>query len=262
MNTALKTPRRRLLASEITKLVGLRSVWVTALVVTIIAVVGAWSQAGVIGEAIRTSDPDLAPGVTPESVGFEWVALGLIGILVIGVVAASSEYTSGQITTSVVAVPARTSLFLSKIAALTIVITVMGTIIVPLVSVLSQRGLGDLTVINGQIPASLLWRWVGAVVYWDAMALFAFSIATLLRQTLIPLFFLIVVSQLSLLLLFATTACIYLPTIAGVLLFDPAMVTGSYPDADVGIPVAAAVTAGWTVVVLGWAGYRFVRRDA
>lgn len=251
-----------LLAAELTKLLTLRSVWVTAVVTLVIVLVAAWSQAGTIGDALRSDDPALAAGLAPETVGFEWVALGLIGIMVVGVLAASSEYTSGQIATSLLAVPDRRRLFLAKAMALALLVTLIGAVTVPALSLLSQRGLGDLAVLDGGIPVSLLLRWIGAIIYWMAMSLIAFSVAMLLRQSLIPLFALIVISQLSLLLLLLTPAFAYLPTIAGVQLFDAGLVTGGYPDAALSGPLAAALTAAWTLALLVLSGFRLARRDA
>lgn len=253
--------RPRLVLSELTKLLTLRPIWITASITVAVDVLAAWSQAGAVADAIRSGDPSLAPGTVPETVGFEWVALGLIGIIVIGVVAASSEYSSGQLSTTFVAVPNRLRLFCSKVVALAILVALVGVITVPLLSLLSQLGLGDLSVIDGALPASLLQRWAGAVVYWVAISLISFAIATLLRQALIPLLALIVISQLSLLQLLLSPAFAYLPTIAGVQLFDPGLVTGAYPDATLGLPVAAAVTVGWTLVLLVVAAHRFLRRD-
>lgn len=258
--TRLGQARPRLIRSELSKLISLRSIWITSLLVAVLCILAAWSQAAGTGDAIRSNDPELADGVTPETVGLDWVALGLIGVIVIGVIAAGSEYTSGQLKTSLVAAPNRVRLFFAKIAALTALITVIGVVTVPTLSLLSQHGLGNLSVIDGQVPASLLLRWVGAIAYWVATALISFSIAILLKQNLIPMFALIVISQVGLMLLLLSTWFAYLPTIAGTQLFDPGL-TSYYPDAALGIPVAATVTAAWTVALLAIAGYRFVRRD-
>ena len=153
-------------------------------------------------------------------------------------------------------------MFLAKAVALTIVITVIGIVSIPTLSLLSQRGLGSLSVIDEQIPLSLILRWIGAIGYWIAMALIAFSTALLLRQTLIPLFALIVISQLSLLLLLLSNILAILPTIAGVQLFDEGLVAGSYPEAELGIPLAVALTSGWTILMLVIAGWRFAKRDS
>jgi len=262
MSSLVATARKpSLLLSELTKLITLRSLWITAALTWLIVVLLGWSQAGPVGDALRTNDPGLAPGASPETVGFDWVALGLIGIIVIGVISASSEYVSGQLRTSLVSVPNRLDLYLAKGAALTVFVTVLGILTVPLLSVLSQSGLAELSVIDGTLPGSLVLRWVGAIAFWDAIALIGFSLGILLKQTLIPLFVLIVVSQLSLMLLLLSPGFAYLPTVAGVLLFDPGLVTGSYPDADLGAPTAAVVTAVWTIALVVAAGIRFSTRD-
>lgn len=254
-------PRPQLFVSELTKLITLRSLWITAALTWLIVVLAGWSQAGPVGDALRTNDPGLAPGASPETVGFDWVALGLIGIIIIGVISASSEYVSGQLRTSLVAASNRLDLYLAKCAALTVFVTTLGILTVPLLSVLSQAGLAELSVIDGTVPASLILRWVGAIAFWDAIALIGFALGILFKQTLIPLFALIVVSQLSLMLLLLTPVFAYLPTVAGVLLFDAGLVTGSYPDADPGTPTAAVVTAVWTVGLVVVAGRRFSTRD-
>ncbi|MCP2048989.1 UNVERIFIED_ORG: hypothetical protein J3D58_003061 [Paenarthrobacter nicotinovorans] len=262
MTTLVDIARKpSLFRAELTKLVTLRSVWITAALTWLIVVLVGWSQAGPVGEALRTNDPGLAPGASPETVGFDWVALGLIGIIVIGVISAS-EYVSGQLRTSLVAAPNRERLYVAKCTALTVFVTLLGLVTIPLLSLLSQSGLGELSVVNGTVPASLVLRWVGAIAFWDAIALIGFALGILLKQTLIPLFALIVVSQLSLMLLLLTPAFAYLPTVAGVLLFDPGLVTGSYPAADLGTLTAAMVTFTWTAGLVGFAGFRFSTRDA
>lgn len=262
MTTTITAPRPQLIRSELTKLLSLRAIWVTALVTFTIVVLVGWSQAGPVGDALRTNDPELAPGATPATIGFDWVALGLIGIIVIGVIAASSEYVSGQFKTSLVAAPQRARLFLAKCTALVIIVGALGIVTIPLLSLLSQSGLKDLSVIAGGIPASLVFKWIGAVAYWVATALISFALGILMRQTLIPLFLLIVISQMSLMLLLLSNSLAYLPTIAGVQLFDPGLVTGSYPGAALALPVAALVTAAWTFALLVAAGWRFIKRDA
>lgn len=246
--------------AEMTKLLTLRSVRIAWVLVPVSSILAAWSQASVVGEALRAADPALAPGTTPEAVGFEWIALAQIGMIVIGVVSAGHEYTSGQISTSLLAAPRRWRLFMAKLSALAAVAAVVGLVTVPAVSLVSQLGLGSLSVIGDGLPSTLLLRWGGAVAYGVAVALLSFSVAILMRQTLIPLFGLLVVSQLSLLLLILGPALAYLPTIAGTQLFDPGL-TASYPYAALPVPLAAAVTAAWTLVLLVIAGIRFVRRD-
>ncbi|MFJ4171326.1 hypothetical protein ACIPY3_17620 [Paenarthrobacter sp. NPDC089714] len=258
---AIARSRPRLLVSELTKLITLRAVWISALVTFAVVVLIGWSQAGPVAEGLRRHDPDLAPGASPATVGFDWVALGLIGIIVIGVISASSEFVSGQLRSSMVAVPQRWRLYGAKCAALMLFTTGLGLVTIPLLSLLSQAAIGELSVLDGGFPAELVFRWLGAIAFWDASALIGFSLGILLRQGLIPLFLLIVLSQLSLMLLLLGPALAYLPTIAGVQLFDAGLVTGSFPNAALGLPVAATATAAWTVGLLLLAGWKFVARD-
>lgn len=101
----MKTERSKLLSSELVKLLTLRSVWVTGLVTVGICITMSVLTAPSIGEAIAVNDPALAAGTTPELVSLEWVNMGLVGIIVIGVVAGSSEYVGDQIKISLLAVP-------------------------------------------------------------------------------------------------------------------------------------------------------------
>lgn len=249
------------LRSEIVKLLTLRSVWITALVSIALCIGIPTLTAPSIGDAIIANDPDLAPGTVPETVGLEWIGLGLIGIAIIGVIAASSEYVSKQVVTSLLAVPRRLQLALAKAAALCILVTVIGIVTIPTMSLLSQIRLGDISVIRDGVPETLVWRWVGGLVLWVATAQIGFALALLMRQALIPLLVMIVVSQLTLPLVNLVPLAQYLPFAAGTQLFDAAMITSSRPDAAL-TPAAAALTlAAWTGGLLLAAILRFRQRD-
>lgn len=258
----MKTSNPRLFLSELVKLVTIRAVWVTVLLTTTLSIVIATLNAPSLREALLTNDPMLAPGVTAESIGLEMIALGMIGTIIIGVLAGSSEYSSGQIKTSLLAVPERLPLVLTKSLALLVVTTVMGVIAIPSLSILSQHGLGELSVIQNGIPSSLILSWLGGVFVWVATTQIAFAVALLMKQSFIPLLVLIAVSQLTLVLAHLIPASRFLPFAAGVYLYDPAMITGSTPAAALR-PTAAAITlSSWTIALLAWAFVVFCRRDA
>ncbi|WP_435738250.1 hypothetical protein V5D56_06580 [Cellulosimicrobium sp. PMB13] len=252
---------RDVLVSELTKLLTLRSVWVTLLVTAVCMVGLAWVSAPSVGEGIASGDPDLAPGTVAETVGLEFVLLGQIGVIVAGVMAAGSEQTSGQIKTSLVAVPARTGLLVVKATALLLVTLVVGIVTIPAVSLVSQVGLGDVGVIDGGVPTSLVLRWVGALAYWVGIALVSFALTVVLRQVLLPLFVLVAVSQLSLMLVVLTPASRFLPTVAGVQLFDPTTITAAFPAAALTPAAAATCLAAWVLVLLVAATWLFRTRD-
>jgi ABC-2 type transport system permease protein len=256
------TVRPRLLTSEVVKLVTLRSVWITALVTAVTCIGAAALLAPSVGEAIVTNDPALAPGTVPESVGLEWISLGLIGVLVIGVNAGSSEYTGGQLKTSLLAVPHRLALVLTKALALFLTTLILAAVTIPGLSILSQVALGDVGVLGGGVPASLIWRWIGGIAYWAAMAQIGFALGLLMRQSLIPLFVLIILSQIILVIVYWFPFLKYLPDAAGAQLFDPGAVGGSDPHAVLSPTAAAATLAAWVIVLVGAAVIRFRRRDA
>ncbi len=250
------------LRSELIKLLTLKSVWITVLASSLPCIGIPALTAPSIRDAIIANDPALAPGTIPETVGLEWIGLGLIGIAVIGVIAGSSEYVGQQVKTSLLAVPHRLRLALAKAAALCILVTAVGIVTIPTMSLLSQIGLGDISVLRNGMPETLLWRWVGGLALWLATALIGFAFALLMRQTLIPLLVMIVVSQLTLPLVNLVPFAQYLPFAAGTQLYDAAMITSARPDAELSPSLASLSLAAWTGALLLAAILRFQRKDA
>ena len=252
---SVATTRPRILRSELVKLLTLRSVTITLVVTAALPIGMASRSAPAVGRAITSNSTNLPPGITPETVGLSWIGLGLIGVIVVGVIAGSSEYTNHQVNTSLLSVPKRLQLVLTKSWALLLVTVGIGVTTIPALSIVSQIGLGELGVLDRGIPASLIWRWIGAIGLWVATAQIGFALALLLRQSLIPLFLMIVISQLSLALVYFFPATRYLPFAAGLQIYDPASITGPALS-----PVVAVSTlTGWTVVLLGLAIFRFRR---
>lgn len=248
-------------ASEVLKLITLRAVWVSCLVMVVLPVGLAALSAPGIGDAIATSSPDLAPGTTAEVVGLELLALGQIGAILIGVVAGSNEYDSAQIKTSLVAVPRRGLLAVTKTAAVALVTCVTAVIAVPSVSLVSQLGMGTVGVLGDGLPLSLVGRWLGGIAFWVGMALIAFAFGLVVRRTLLPMFTLVLVSQLSLVLVLLTSWSKWLPTVAGVQLFDAGQVSGSFPEAQLSGAAAIISFTAWVAGSLVIAGAVFLRRD-
>ncbi|NYF14188.1 hypothetical protein HDC34_002515 [Pseudoclavibacter sp. JAI123] len=249
------------LASESSKLFTLRAVLITLAVSFVVPVLMAAVTAPSVGEGLRVDDPMLAAGTTPEVVGLEWIALGQIGVIIVGVLAGSGEFSGGQIQTSLVAVPNRFRLVLAKVSVLAVTVTLLGAVTIPLLSICSQLGLGSLSVLSDGVPVSLLVRWLGGVVYWTGIALIGFSFAVLVRQALVPLLVLIAVSQISLVLVFLTPWAKFLPTIAGAQLFDAAAVTAANPAAALDPGSAYAVFLLAVVALVCCAAVAFCRRD-
>lgn len=252
----------KIFLSEMVKLVTIRAVWLTFALTVLLTIAVAALNAPSLRRLLVANDPMLAPGVTPESVGLEMIGLGMIGAIVIGVLAGSNEYTGGQIKTSLLAVPNRLTLALTKSFALLVVVTVMGVTAIPALSLVSQHGLGELSVIQSGIPVSLIHSWVGGVFVWIATAQIAFAVAMLMKQSFVPLSVLIVISQTTLVIVHLLPISRFLPFAAGVYLYDPAMITGSTPAATLSTIAAVVTLCGWTVALLVWAAVVFYRRDA
>lgn len=254
--------RLSVVGAELRKLLTLNSIRIT-LAISVLAPIGfAAVSAGSVGEGIASHDPDLAPGTIPETVGLEWVVLAQIGVMVCGVLAGSTEYPHGQLKTSLLAVPGRVRLVLAKAVALSLLTGLAALIAIPGLSLVSQAVLGPLSVIQSGVPASLLWRWAGAVVFWVGMSLIGLALGLLMRQALIPLFGLIVVSQLSLVLVVATSWSKFLPTVSGVMLFDPDSIVAAIPQAALPGAMPWLVFLAWVFGLLGIAAFAFNRRDA
>lgn len=249
------------LVSELTKLATLRGVWITSLLIAVLSILGAWSQAAPTADAIRANDPNLAPGVEPLTLGLEWVSFGVMGVILIGVFAGGSEFTSRQVITSMLAVPRRGVLLGWKVVALGAWILAIGAVTIPAMSLIAQANSGDLSVISDGIPAELIRAWAGAIGYWLSMGLIGFALALLLRNSVLPAFIVLALVAGSMYLLMLTPVAVYLPPLAGQLLFDPGWIEAQYPRADIGTTRAALTVTGWAVVLLAVAGFRFVRSD-
>jgi ABC-2 type transport system permease protein len=222
--------------AELLKLAGLPSVWVAAalslLVPPLLAVLGS------------RSGPDGA------DTGFMQLAFGVLGPLVLGTVAAGSEYRGGQIMTSLVCVPSRLRLLAVKTGALVLAVAVLA---VPS-ALLTLAVAGALT--GGAGP-----RIAGAVVYWVLQALLAYGITLLTRSGVLPLTVLIVnttVVSFSFLLSKVTPLAGYLPDLAGVHMF----MRDIDSRAELAPVTGGLVMAAWVAALLGVAGYAFHRRDA
>ncbi|WP_313888013.1 ABC transporter permease [Lentzea alba] len=223
---------------ELSKLASLPSVWAACLVGVVV-------PAGVAIINARSTSVDA---------GFQELAFGVVGVIVLGVVAASSEYfvdgedNGRQITTSLTVVPSRTRFLLAKIAAVTTVATALAVVAAVITLLLIGQAAG-------------LSRMFGAVVYWVLTALLAFGMTLLTRNGIIPLALLILntsVVTVTFLLAKITTLAVYFPDMAGIRMFITEV------DLPVRLsPVAGgAVMAAWVVALLvaGFATFR--RRDA
>ncbi|WP_060890712.1 ABC transporter permease [Streptomyces europaeiscabiei] len=102
--------------AEVTKLRGVRGTLVALLlfvpVSVLIAALGGWSAKG----AIESDSPGLRSDFTPEQAGLDGILYGQLALIVFGVLIVTSEYTSGMMRVSLLAVPRRGRLYAAKMA--------------------------------------------------------------------------------------------------------------------------------------------------
>nr|WP_062341182.1 ABC transporter permease [Herbidospora sakaeratensis] len=231
----------RAVRAELSKLSTLPSVWLAALLAVVVPTGIALLNRGVAG-------PDR---------GYQELAFGVMGVIVLGVVAVSSEYLaesadSGggrQLTTSLAAVPSRLRFLAAKALAVVLVA-------VPLAFTAAAATMG---VVQARLDAG---RLAGVVCYWTYTALLAFAITVLLRHGIVPLTVLLVntsVVSVTFLLTKVTPLANYFPDMAGVRMF-----VGKVANDDVSISplVGLLVMSAWVAGLLVLAGAVFARRDA
>lgn len=216
-------------------------------------------DAGTAGELHHASTIDI---------GLAAGAVGVIGVIVLGVVMAASEYTGGgddvgggqAIATSLLVVPGRLLLLAGKLVVLAIVTALAAAILLTVSVVVAQIALADHGHPVGFVLSALGWRTIGAGVYWVLMALIAFAFALLTRGGVVPLVILIANSSLvsvSYLLSRVTGWAKYLPDVAGMQMFT-AHFDGPHLDAVLG----GVTMAAWTVALVAIAALAFAWRDA
>ncbi|MEU8611290.1 ABC transporter permease [Actinoplanes sp. NPDC048791] len=222
--------------AELLKLAGLPSAWVAVALSLLLP-----PLVVLLNSRTVANSPDT---------GFLELTVGVLGPLVLGTVAAGSEYRGGQIATSLVCVPSRMRLLAAKTAAL--VLSVAVTAVVSAVVTLAVAG-----VLGGGTGP----RIAGVVVYWVLNALLAYGITLLTRSGVLPLTLLIVnstVVSVSFLLTKLTPLAAYLPDLAGAQMFIEPHDVGT----DLTPVTAGLVMGAWVAVLLGVAAYVFHRRDA
>jgi ABC-2 type transport system permease protein len=199
----------------------------------------------------------------PADAGMIELGVGLIGPMILGVVALSSEYTSTgedaprarQLTATLIAAPHRMRLLAAKTAALVLVVAAQATVVTAATVTLTQ------VLHDGRVPVPTTGRMAAAVLYWVLTALLAYSIVLITRNGIVPLAFLIVNStfvSVSYLLTKVTDAAAYLPDIAGARMF----IRSSDFPVEMSPVTAGLVMSAWIAAFLAIGALLFHRRDA
>jgi ABC-2 type transport system permease protein len=254
------------LLSEWTKIRSVRStVWSLILLVVltlgitvlITAITSAqWDQIGAASREQIRLDP--TSGILSAGLQF-----GQLTIIVLGVLVITSEYSTGVIRASLLAVPRRLPMLAAKGIVFAAVALVIGEIVM-----FASFFIGE-AILHSHVPVSLgsphvTRAVVGGGLYLAVLGLFALAIGALVRHTAGAITgviaFVIVLEPLSALIpgTWGDHVHDYLPTVAGRLVIQTAQASGQVLSAWQGFGVFCL----WTAVLLVAAGILLVRRDA
>ena len=257
----------RLMHAEWTKIRSVQStVW--SLLVFVIVAVGFstliatviahdWNTAGNQGNHARLL-------TDPTAVIFgAGLGLGQLAICVLGVIVISSEYTTGAIRASLLAVPTRLRMLTAKavtFAALDLVVSAITVFAVFFISTAILHSHVSITFSQPGVTRAV----IGAILYLTVLGLFALAIGGLIRHTAgaiaIVIATVIVIPPLVSLIpgTIANHVHGYLPTVAGELVAQTSQQSGDVLSPWQGFGVFCI----WTAVLLAACGWLLVRRDA
>ncbi|THA24471.1 ABC transporter permease [Streptomyces sp. RKND-216] len=254
----------RVLHSEWTKVTTVRSTFWTLATAFVVTVGLGALIAAVTASTFNDMPPQQRATFDPTFVSFSGTTLGQLAMIAFGVLAVSSEYSTGMIRSSLGAVPQRGVFMASKIAVSTLLVLVVGMVTSFSAFFLGQALLGEYSTSIGE--ENVLRAIIGGGIYMTLMALFSMGIAFLLRSPLLafailmPFFFL--VSNILGAVEATRDVGQYLPDQAGSMIMsvvDGSMGSGDRPYGPWG---GLLIMAGWVVVAL-LAGFVTVKkRDA
>jgi ABC-2 type transport system permease protein len=171
------------LRSEWTKLRSLRSTWWTVLAALVLciglsllidwAIVANWDQAS---EADRAT-------FDPVNNSFNGVSLGQLAIAVLGVLVVSSEYSTGGVRATFIAVPRRLSVLGAKAVVMALLGLAVGLVVAFVCFLASQAIFSSQDIDTSLGGSGVLRAVVGAALYIAACGMFGLAVGALLRQT-------------------------------------------------------------------------------
>jgi ABC-type transport system involved in multi-copper enzyme maturation permease subunit len=191
------------------------------------------------------------------------LGLGQLAICVLGVLVITSEFSSGTIRASLLAVPRRLSLFTAKALVFSVLVLVVGEIVAFgsfLIGAALARSLVHVSLSSPNVTRAV----VGAGLYLTVLGLFALAIGSLIRHTAgavtTVIGLVLVIGPLLALLPDSWGAHVheYFPTVAGTLITSDHQTASQLLSPWQGFGVFCA----WTAVLLAIGAYLLRRRDA
>lgn len=189
--------------------------------------------------------------------------IGQLALCVLGVIVITSEYSSGAIRSSLLAVPHRLSWLAAKAVVFALIDAVLSAITVFAVFFISTGILHshiDITLSQPGVTRAV----IGGILYLTVLGLFALAVGGLIRHTagaIASVIALVIVVPPLVSLIPGTIAnhvAGYLPTSAGMLVTQTTQQSGDVLSAWQGFGVFCA----WTALLLAACGWLLVRRDA
>lgn len=239
---------RRTLAAELTKLWTLPAVWLT--------LGGTWAIHLLLSTAAASADRRNSTGSTQMALdsGLSPLIYTQAGFIILGVVAACSEYNGGQIRTTLAVTPRRTMQLLTATAARTVLAIPGGMIVAVSGVVVAQVAIGGTVDFDGLSAGQL----IGVTSYLVLITLMSAAAGTMLRRTLpavgIVMGYYFIVGPL---LRDQSDAAKYLPDAAGL-----AMWLSAENNVDALTPVQGGLVMGaWTLAAITTAMLMHRHRD-
>ena len=192
-----------------------------------------------------------------ESHGFQTAGFGQPLIILLAALIAGTEYTDGQLRTTLTATPQRGRVLAAKLTVIATAGSLIGVLATSVAVLLSHAVLGDHGLSLGEFTAGMGWNVVGVAVNYTLIGLIAAAITVLARTFIVALVVLVpLVLGLTISLLGVVPVVKFLPDLAGIQLLT------RYPGVGLLDPIpGGTVMAAWALllVVASWLVFR--RRD-
>jgi ABC-type transport system involved in multi-copper enzyme maturation permease subunit len=255
-----------LLRSEWTKLRSVRStVWSLTLLVVLTIGLTAGLMALIVGQwGKSTADAHHRILTDPVSTILgAGAGLGQVPVIVLGVLVMASEYSTGMIRSSLLAVPRRLPMLWAKCLVFATVVLVVGEVTMFPSFLLGAAILHSKAAVSLSDPG-VLQAVIGAGLYFAVLALFSLAIGGIVRHTAGAIAgaiaFVVILAPLAMLLPGSVGNHIYgyLPTVAGTDIRQAHQASGQVLSAWQGFGVFCL----WTAILLAVAAYVLKARDA
>jgi ABC-2 type transport system permease protein len=256
----------RVLRSEWAKFWSLRSTWITlAISVLLLVAVGLVAAARYTSSTAAGSGPHrlVSVGSDAVSVALAGITLAQLAVGVLGVLFSGSEYTTGSIRSTLVAVPRRLPVLWSKATVFAVVIFVLGAVGAFASFLGGEHSLSGQKIALTLTSPGVLRALFAAGLYLALVGVISVALGALIRSVAGGIAIMIVILMLLPVLTdllpssWSADVTPYLPGNAGDAAFALTH-SGSTLSPGVGL----AVFAGWAALALALAAVRLIRTDA